>query len=77
MGGKKEKSGGLFLQTPPNLVPHKYATKIFETNKKYMENSKDWKTGTVWGCAGTKKFEGTRKHDNPLKGIRDLVPNRT
>ena len=77
MGGRKEKYRLISHQMPPNLAPQNYATKIFETNKKYMENSKDWKTGTVWGCAGTKKFEGTRKHDNPLKGIRHLVPNRT
>ena len=37
MGWRKEKSGGLFHQTPPNLAPHNYATNIFETTKKYIE----------------------------------------
>ena len=37
MGERKEKSGGLFHQTPPNLAPHNYATNIFETTKKYIE----------------------------------------
>ena len=39
MGGRKEKHSRLFYQTPPNLAPQNYGTKIFETNKKYTENS--------------------------------------
>ena len=34
LGGRKEKYGGIFHQTPPNLDPQNYATNIFETNKK-------------------------------------------
>ena len=60
--------------------------------KATKKNSKDWKTGTRRGCAVTSNPGGTWKPDNtpkgirnpilqdldnPLKGIRDLVQNRT
>ena len=41
---------------------------------KYIENSKDRQTGTRRGCAGTINPKGTRKPDNPLKGIRNPIP---
>ena len=65
---------------------------IKATTKKDMENSKDRRTGTGRGCAGTTNPGVTQKPynplnvirkpipwnpDNPLKGIQDLVKNRT
>ena len=42
--------------------------------KIYIENSKDRRNGTRRGCAGTTNPRGTRKSDNPLKGIRNPIP---
>ena len=42
--------------------------------KKDIENSKDWRTGTGRGCAGTTNPGRTRKPDNPLKGIQNPIP---
>ena len=42
--------------------------------KKDIENSKDWRTGTGRGCAGTTNTRGTVKPYNTLKGIRDPIP---
>ena len=45
-----------------------------KATKKDIENSKDWKTGTGRGCAGTNNIRRTRKPENPLKGIRNKIP---
>ena len=45
-----------------------------KATKKYIENSKYHQTGTRRGCAGTTNPKGTRKPDNPLKGIRNPIP---
>ena len=42
--------------------------------KKYTENLKNWQTGTVRGYAGTNNPRGTQRLDNPLKGIRNPIP---
>ena len=47
---------------------------IFFKAKKRYRNSKDRKTGIRRGCAGTKNPRGTRKPDNPLKQIRNPIP---
>ena len=48
------------------------------SNKKIdIENSKYRRNGTGRGCAETTKPGGTRKPDNPLKGIRDQLQNGT
>ena len=44
-----------------------------KATKKYIENSKDQRTGTGRGCAGTTNPWGTRKPDNPLEGIRNPI----
>ena len=36
---KERRTGGLFNQTPSNLSPQNYATKIFETNKKKTQKN--------------------------------------
>ena len=45
--------------------------------KKDIENSKYRRIGTRRGCAGTTNPSITRKPDNNLKGIRDLVQKGT
>ena len=45
-----------------------------KATKKYIEISKDRRTGTGRGCAGNNNPGVTRKPDNPLKGIRDPIP---
>ena len=45
-----------------------------KATKRYIEKSKDRKNGTVRGCAGTANPRGTRKPENPLKGIRNPIP---
>ena len=50
---------------------------FLKPTKEYIENSKDWRTGTGRGYAGTINTGLTRKIDNNLKGIRNIVPNRT
>ena len=45
-----------------------------KATKKYIENSKDRQTGTGRGFAGTTNLGGTRKPNNPLKGIRNPIP---
>ena len=45
-----------------------------KTTTKYIENSKYRRTGTGRGCAGTTNPGRTRKQGNPLKGIRDQIP---
>ena len=40
-----------------------------------MENSKYRQTGTGRGCARTTNPGGTRKLDNTLKGIQNLIPH--
>ena len=45
------------------------------SNKKIdIENSKDRRNGTGRGCAETTNPGGTRKPDNPLKGIQNPIP---
>ena len=39
-----------------------------------IENSKDRKTGTGRGCSVTNNPRETQKPDNPLKGIRNPIP---
>ena len=46
-------------------------TKICKSNKKDIEKTKDRPTTTGRGCAGTNDTGGTRKPDNPLKGIQN------
>ena len=48
--------------------------KYGKSTKKAMENSKDRQTGTRRMCAGTNNPGGTRKPDNPFKGIRNPIP---
>ena len=48
-----------------------------KATKKDIENSKDRRTGTGRGCAGTTNPGGTWKPDNPLKEIRNLIPQDT
>ena len=45
-----------------------------KVTKKDIENSKDRQTGTRRGCAGIINPGGTRKPDNPLKGIWNPIP---
>ena len=45
-----------------------------KATKRDTENSKYRQTGTGKGCAGTNNTRGTRKPDNPLKGIRNPSP---
>ena len=71
LGGGKEKYGGLCHKPPPNMAPQKYDTNICKINKKYIENSKYWRTGTGIGCSGTTNPGATRKPDNPFKGLWD------
>ena len=59
------------------MALHNYATKIFETPKKDIENSKERGTETGIQCAGTTNPRVTRKPDNPHKGIHNLVLNGT
>ena len=42
--------------------------------KKYIENLKERKTGTVRGSDGTTNPGVTRKPENPLKVIRNPIP---
>ena len=56
------------------MAPYINETQIYQSNKKYIENSKDRRTGNGRGCAGTTNPGGTRKPDNPLKGIRNTIP---
>ena len=77
---------------PRYLKATKKDTEYSKDRQTDPENSKDWRTVTRRGCAGTvnpritrnpeNTLKGTRnpitrKPDNLLKGIRDLVPNRT
>ena len=86
-----EKPGGLCHKTPPNIEQQKNETKILKTKTKCIENSKYRQNGTGRGCAGTTNYRVTQKLDNtlkrirnpislkldiPLKGSRNLVPNR-
>ena len=59
--------------TKHHPVWHHRATipRYVKATKKYIENSKDRKTGTGRGCSGTTNPGGTRKLDNPFKGIRN------
>ena len=57
------------------MAPQSYETKVFKTNKKDIEYLKKRQTGTGRGWAGTTNSGVTRKPDNTLKGIRNLVPN--
>ena len=45
------------------------------TNKD-IENPKYRQTGTGRGCAGTNNPGGTQKPDNPLKAIRNPIPQK-
>ena len=45
--------------------------RYIKTKKNDIENSKDRRTGTGRGCSGTTNTGGTRKPDNPLKGIQN------
>ena len=65
--------------TKHNLIWHHIAmrTRYVKETEKDIENSKDRRTGTRRGCDGTTNPRGTRKPDNLLKGIRDLVQNGT
>ena len=69
-----KKNSGLCHKILPSLAPYKNETKIFKSNNKYIENSKDWQTETGKGCIGTTNPRGTRKPDNPLKVIRNPIP---
>ena len=44
--------------------------------KKNIENSKYWRIGTGIGCDGTTNTGVTRKPDNPLKIIRNPIPQK-
>ena len=44
--------------------------------QKDLANDLDWITGTGQGCSGTSNPGGTRKPGNPIKGARNLAPNR-
>ena len=59
------------------MVAQNYETKIFETNKKDIENSKDRRTRTRRGCAGTTNPVVTRKPDNIIQGIWNPVPRKS
>ena len=51
-------------------------TNIFKSNKKKTPKTKNTsKLGPEEGVLELPNFGGTRKPDNPLKGIRNLVPN--
>ena len=43
------------------------------TKNIYIENSIDPRNGNRRGCTGTINPGGTRKPDNPLKGIRNTI----
>ena len=45
-----------------------------KATKKYIEKSKEGRTGTRRECAGTTNPGGTWKPDNPLKGTRNPIP---
>ena len=47
---------------------------MYKAKKKEIENSKDQLNGTGRGFAGAINPKGTRKLDNPLKGIRNPTP---
>ena len=49
-------------------------SRYLNVTKKYIDNSKERKTGTGRGCAGTTNPGGTRKPDNLLKGIWNPIP---
>ena len=48
--------------------------RYLKATKKDIENSKDRKTGTGRGRSGNTNPGGTQKSDNPLKGIRNPIP---
>ena len=50
---------------------------ILKPTQKDLANSKDRQNGTGRGCYGTSIPRVTQKLDNPLKGIRNISPNRT
>ena len=51
--------------------------RYLKPKKKDIEKSKYRRTGTGRGCAGTSNPGVTRKPDNPIKGIWNLVRNGT
>ena len=51
--------------------------RILKAKQKGIENPNDQKTRNVRGCAGTSNPRVTRKPDNTLEGIHNLVPNVT
>ena len=61
--------------TKHHLIWHHRAIRprYFKAKKK-IENSKDRQTGTGRGCDGTTNPRGSWKPDNPLKGIRNPIP---
>ena len=61
-------------QKKPNTAPYKNEVKMFKGNKKININPKDRWTGTKRGRDGTTNPGVTRKSDNPIKGIRDPIP---
>ena len=50
---------------------------LLKPTRKYTENSKYRKNKIGRGFSGTSNTGVTQKTDNPLKEIRNLVPNRT
>ena len=76
LGRGREKLGILCHKTPPDMAPYNNETHICQSNRKYMENSKDRQTETGRGCAGTTNPGVTQKPDNPLKGIWNLIPRK-
>ena len=48
--------------------------RYIKATKIYIENSKYQRIRTGRGCAGTTNPGKTRKPDNPLKGIRNPIP---
>ena len=74
MGGKKKNLAYYVTKHQPIWHHRVIKPRYITATKKDIENSKDRRTGTGIGCAGTNNPRGTRKPDNPLKGIRNKIP---
>ena len=59
----------------PIWKPKPIVPRYFKPTTQEIENSQDWETGTRRKWAGITNPRLTRKPDNPINGIRNLVPN--
>ena len=73
---EEEKKNLADYVTKHHLISHKREIKprYVKATKKDIEISKDRQNGTRRGCAGTNNPGGTRKPDNPFKGIWNRIP---